>query len=30
MYEINNLEEYKKWIETVFYGGFEKFVFRTD
>ena len=29
-YEINNLEEYKKWMETVFYGGFEKFVFRTD
>ncbi len=29
-YEINNLEEYKKWIETVFYGGFEKFVFRTE
>jgi hypothetical protein len=29
-YKINNLDEYKKWIESVFYGGFEKFVFETN
>lgn len=27
---ITNLDEFKTWIEKVFYGGFEKFVFPTE